>query len=104
MEVNKRQTIYKPMCEAVSSKLTISHSIKYNVSNTTVSPVRALEQPVCAHGLPRVHSKPANFCQKENIALVWDKTIVSLQVVFRIYKSHKQVVNLVNSLGASLSV
>ena len=63
MEVNKRQTIYKPMCEAVSSKLTISDSIKYNlhVSNTTVSPVRALEQPVCAHGLPRVHSKPAIF-------------------------------------------
>ena len=45
MEVNKRQTIYKPMGEAVSSKLTISDSIKYNlhVSNTTVSPVRALE-------------------------------------------------------------
>lgn len=63
MEVNNRQTIYKPMGEAVSSKLTISDSIKYNlhVSNTTVSPVRALEQPVCAHGLPRVHTKPAIF-------------------------------------------
>lgn len=51
------------MGEAVSSKLTISDSIKYNlhVTNTTVSPVRALEQPVCAHGLPRVQSKPAIF-------------------------------------------